>query len=181
MNKQQTNYHRQAGNILPVVVIVGLILGAGYLLMGEDFKLPKLAGEPKLERIEGFPRKIYITDGSERDKKREVITSEEELTQFLNEVDDTGQIQFNSAVNFNREYLLAVSTNLLDEDGHGFKIKKILKDTKDKSLTVVLERKDPDDSCEVEMDPNIWVDFAKIDKTDWKIEFEIVKKVEPCD
>lgn len=172
---------QQAGNALPIIIILGLIIGAGYFLIGDDIKLPKfLNGEPKFERVEGFPKTVYVT--SEKEKKREVITSEEELNNFLNEVDENNQIDFKAEIDFDRKMLIAVSSGYWETDGDKFRIKKIYKDSEDKTLLFSLEEQELGELCEKKIDPNVVVDFAVIDKTDWKIEFEKVKKInEDCE
>lgn len=173
--------NHQAGSVLPVIIILGLILGAGYFLIGEDIKLPKfLNGEPKFERVEGFPKTIYTE--KEMDKKRLVITSEDQLNEFLNYVDENNQIDFNSKVNFNKKMLIAVSSGNFEADESKFKIRRIYKDASKKTLLVSIESEELGDLCERKLDPNIIVDFATIDKTDWTIDFRTESKTnEGCE
>lgn len=166
-------------SIIPLIVIIGLILGAGYLLLGEDIKLPKLNGEPKITRLEGFPTNLGVQ--KDMDKKRITIHNEEELNQFLNEVDSAGLLTTKDNINFDKQILVGASTKTLDEEGHTFKIRKVYKDEESRKLLVSLVRTDPDETCETTKDKNIWIDLVAIDKTDWDIDFELVKKIEDCD
>lgn len=167
-------------NIIPILIILLLIGGAGYFLFGEDLDLPTIKDrKTQITRIEGFPRMIYVDE--ERDKIRTVIKSETELNEFLNQVDAEGNLRVNESVNFNRHYLIGTATKTLEGENHEFKIKKLIRDTDDKTLTVSQERTDPEDECELEGGRNIWVDLVKINKTDWNIEFELVKKKLPCE
>ena len=99
------------------------------------------------------------------------------MNNFLNEVDENNQIDFNTEINFNRKMLIAVSSGYSEVDGNKFRIKKVYKDTEDKTLLFSLEEQELGELCEKRIDPNVVVDFAVIDKTDWKIEFEKVKKI----
>jgi hypothetical protein len=166
-------------NIIPLLIILLLIGGAGYFLFGQDIEIPIEDRKTKITRIEGFPRMMYVDE--EREKIHRVIKSEEGLNNFLNEVDKDGILDFNENVNFNKYFVIATTTETLEGENHEFKIRKIYKDTDDKTLTVSRERIEPEDECKMEGGKNIWIDMIKLRKTDWNIEFEIVKKKLPCD
>jgi len=166
-------------NVIPIIIILLLIGGAGYFLFGQDLEIPIEDRKTQITRVEGFPKMIYVNE--DREKIRKVITSEEELNEFLNEVDKNRELALNTNINFNRHYLMCTATKTLEGENHTFKIKKIYKDTDDKTLTVVQERTDPDEGCKLEGGRNIWVDIVQINKTDWNIDFELVKKILPCE
>jgi hypothetical protein len=166
-------------NIIPLLIILFLIGSAGYFLFGEDLEIPFEDRQTRITRIEGFPQMLYVDE--KRDKVREVITSEEELNEFLNKVDKEGRLNFNKNINFKRKYLIGTATKSLEGENHEFKIKKIYKDTEDKTLTIMQERIEPEDACKIGERENIWIDLIEIRKTDWKIEFELVQKTLPCD
>jgi len=71
-------------NVIPIIIILLLIGGAGYFLFGQDLEIPIEDRKTQITRVEGFPRMIYVSE--DREKVREVITSEEELNEFLSEV-----------------------------------------------------------------------------------------------
>ena len=166
-------------NVIPIIIILLLIGGAGYFLFGQDLEIPIEDRKTQITRLEGFPRMLYVSE--DRKKVRKVIKSEEELNEFLNDVDKNGELTIDTNVNFNRHYLMGAATKTLEGENHTFKIKKIYKDTDDKTLTVVQERTDPDEGCKLEGGQNIWVDIVQINKTDWNIGFELVKKILPCE
>ncbi len=166
-------------NIIPLAIILLLIGAAGYFLFGRDLEIPIEDRRTKITRFENFPQKIYVDE--ERDKMQKVIKSEEELNEFLNEIDVEGKLNFNENVNFNRHYLVAATTKTLDAENYEFKIDKIIKDTDSKKLMISRERVEPEEDCKIEGEKNIWVDFIKINKTDWTIKSELVKKKLPCD
>ena len=166
-------------NIIPLLIILFLIGGTGYLLFGQDIKLPIEDRKTKITRLEGFPQMIYVDE--ERDKIRTIIKSEEELNDFLNQVDKEGRLTLNKKINFDRYYLLGTATETLEGENHTFKIRKIFKDTDAKKLLISQERIDPEKECELEGGNNIWVDLVQINKTDWEIDFELIKKKLPCD
>lgn len=166
-------------NVIPIIIILLLIGGAGYFLFGQDLEITIEDRKTQVTRVEGVPVMLYVSE--DREKVRKVIKSDEELNDFLNEVDKKGELTIDTSVNFNKHYLLGTATKTLEGENHEFKIKKIYKDTDDKRLTVVQERVDPDESCELEGGRNIWVDIVQINKTDWNIDFELVKKILPCE
>lgn len=165
-------------SLIPLVVIIGLILGAGYLLLAGDIKLPKFNNGPQFRRVDGFPTVIYTDKIIE--KQRLVIKSEEELTNFLNAIDPTGLLEVRETINFNKEYLVAATTETEQETNHMVRIKKIYEDKEKGTILVSLRETEAGDTCEVEMDPNVAVDIVAISKTETPIDFERVKQVEEC-
>jgi len=115
------------------------------------------------------------------EKQRRIIKSPEELAEFLNYIDPTGLTEVRDSVNFDREFLLAVSSDLQDETGHKMRIKKVYEDKDAKHLLVLIEETDKGDNCEVEVEGNITADVVAISQTDFEISFDRVKKVENCD
>ncbi len=173
------NHIRLYVSLLPLVIIVILILGAGYMLLEEDLKLPDfLNGEPKIKRLEGFPTSLVVTE--DREKIRKIITNDQELNEFLNDVDPSGLLKVNEKINFDRKLLIGVATKTLDEVDHKFKIKKVYKDKEKKEFLISALEEVPGETCDPDKDKNIWIDLVEIDKTDWKIDFELVKKVVEC-
>lgn len=165
-------------SLIPLVVIIGLILGAGYLLLAGDIKLPKFNNEPKFRRVEGFPTIVYTETVIE--KQRIVIKSEEELTQFLNMIDPTGLLEVREPINFNKEYLIAVTTETEEETGNGVRIKEIYENKEKGNFLVSIREITQGDTCEKELDKNISVDVVAISKTETPFEFDRVKQVEEC-
>lgn len=167
-------------SLLPLIIIVGLVLGAGYLLLGEDVDLPRIfSANPRIKRLEGFPTTLNVTE--DRDKIRLVITNEEELNKFLNSVDNSGLLTLKEKVNFARKVLIGVATKTLEEEDHRFKVRKVYKDKENETLLVSLLQENPGETCNPELDKNIWIDLVEIDKTEWKIDFELVRKTIECE
>jgi hypothetical protein len=167
-------------NLIPVAVLVVLIIGAGYFLLKGEIKFPNFGDDtPEVRRLNGFPTVVY-TD-KEVDKQRVVITSEEQLNQFLNSVDPTGILQLQEKINFDKEILIGASTKTNPTTGTDLKIKKIYQDKEAKKLQVNLRQSEDADTCEIEQDKNIAVDLVAINKTDWQIDFDVYKEVKQCD
>ncbi len=83
MNKKTTTLNI---SLLPIVVIVLLILGAGYFLVKDDIDLSKIFNrEPKVRRLEGFP--VVINTNQILDKQRTLVKSQAELDTFLKAID----------------------------------------------------------------------------------------------
>lgn len=164
-------------SLLPLVIIVLLILGAGFLLLKGDLKFPKFNKGPTVRRLEVTD--VVYTD-KEVQKQRRVIKTQEELNDFLNYVDSTGSLVLKENINFDKEMLIGVSTNPNPETGHKTKIKKIYESADKNKLVVVVEEYEKGKNCTVENDRNVAIDIVAISKTDKEIDFERVKKVEEC-
>lgn len=173
-------------NILPLLIIVLLIAGAGYLLFGQDIKLPKREDKlTKIIRIQGFPARVSV-DG-DREKVRRVITSKKELMDFLAEVDPQKTLKLTDEPDFSKHVVVASSTETLQGTLNSYRIKRIVKDVEDKELTVEQELILPMEECpnkETEEDrvkKSIVVDLIMLNKTTWKIDFDLLKKELPCE
>src|SRR3989339_216016 len=175
-NRQQTTLNM---SMVPLVIILVLIAGAGYMLLRGEIDLSKWTRGFQLRRMEGFPTVIYVD--TEIEKQRLVIRTEEELSKFLNLVDTTGLTILRDPVDFNKEMLIAASTESEKETGHSLKIKKIYEKKDSKTLVVSVLETEKGDNCVLENDPNVSVDMVAISKTDWTIEFERVKRVDSCE
>lgn len=167
-------------NLLPVALLLILIVGAGYLLLNGEIKLPDFFNnEPRVRRLNGLPTVLYTSE--EMDKTRVVIKSEEELQNYLQTVDKTGILQLQEKIDFNKEFLVAASTSTEPYTGSTLKIRKVYQDKEDKKLIVELRHTLKDEACpDLEKDPNIAVDMVALNKTDWGIEFELVKDKKEC-
>lgn len=175
-NKQNTTLNM---SLIPLFILIVLILGAGYLLIQGEIKLPKFNKGPQIRRLEGFPTIIYTETNLE--KQRRVIKNEQELNEFLDYVDESGLVTVNEKINFEKEYLLAVSTETEQETGHTIKVKKVYEDKEDGVLLVYIEETEEGENCEPESDPNIALDIVAITKVDQEFTFDKVKKVKNCD
>jgi len=175
INKEQATLRI---SLIPLVILIGIILFAGYFLMEGEIKLPKFRKGPQIKRLEGFPTIIY-TD-KDLEKQRRIIKSEEELSEFLNYIDDSHLLTVKENINFEKEYLIAVSTETEDETDHEIKVRKVYADKNDETLLISVRERIPGKDCETEKDRNVPVDIVSISKTNWKIEFEKVKEVREC-
>ncbi len=174
-NKTHTLYI----SLLPILLILGIIVGAGYMLMKGEFKLPKLTKDiTEVRRLEGFPTVVKTT--KVMDKQRVIITNDTELNNFLNEIDPSGQLVLNDNIDFEKEILIGATTETLQTTGYTFKVKKIYANKEDETLTISLRETKSGDTCIVENETNVAVDLVAITKTDWKINFERVKEIAEC-
>jgi len=175
-SKQHLNLNM---SLLPLAIIVVLILGVGYFLLKGEIKLPQFNSGPQIRRLTGFP--VTVNTSAVLEKKRLVITNEQELTQFLNSIDSSGTLVLKDKINFDKEFVIAASTSTNDETGHSLKIKKVYEDKKDNSLTVSIEELGLGKYCELNPVKNVVVDLVAISKTDAKISFERAKKNVDCE
>ncbi len=167
-------------SLLPLFIIIILILGAGYFLMVDEIKLPKFNKGPQIRRIEGFPTTVVVDQDTKMDKQRLVIQVDHELDTFLNNVDKTGMLTMREKIDFNKEYVIAVGSEVENADGHRIKIRKVYEDKENKKLLVSIVETYPGEKCVVDMVPHVAVDLVAINKTDWTIDFERVKDTEEC-
>ena len=179
MDKQYSQKAELRVSLIPLVILIGLILGAGYFLLQGEIILPKFNKGPTIKRLEGFPTIATIDKVIE--KQRRVIKSEEELNEFLNLVDSNGLLQLKDDVNFEKELILAVSSATNDETGHRIKIRKVYEDSKSKKIIVQVEETEQGDTCKKEPSSNIAIDMVSLSKTDWQIKFDKIIKNEECD
>jgi hypothetical protein len=165
-------------SLIPLVLILAVILGAGYFLVQGDIKFPSFDDTPQINRLDGFPTVIYTDEDLE--KERKVIRTQEELAEFLNMIDKTGLTQLREQVSYDKEFLLAVSSESEMQVGHTLKIKKVYINDEDNLLTVQIEETFPGKTCELEEDKHIAVDIVSISQTEHEIRFDRIKKIEEC-
>lgn len=167
-------------SLLPLFVIIILIIGAGYFLLVDEIKLPKFNRGPQVRRIEGFPTNVVVDQNVTTEKKRLVLQAEHELDTFLNEIDSSGMLTMREKVDFNKEYVIAVTSSVENAETHRIKVRKVYEDKANNTLLVSIVETFPGDSCMVDVSPHIAVDLVAINKTDWNINFERVTDTEEC-
>lgn len=181
--KKTIQQNKMAGiSALPLIIILGLILGAGYFLLQGEVNLDFLKPDNTLElrRIEDFPS--IVTTGDETiNKQRTIIKSEKELIGFLSNIDKTNQLTFSEKIDFDKEILVAVSTKPFENTGYKAKIRRIYVDKEKESLLVSTKITMPGETCVTEPDLTIGVDIVAIDKTDMEIDFETQRTTNFCD
>jgi hypothetical protein len=183
MSKQTRQENRMAGiSALPLIIILGLIFGAGYLLLqGEvDLNIFKPNNTLELRRIDDFPG-IVTTGNEDIEKQRLIIKTEEELIEFLANIDKTNQLAFSEKIDFEKEMLIGVSTKPFENTGYSAKIRKIYINKEEESLLVSTKITIPGETCVTEPDLTIGVDIVAIDKTDMEIDFETQRTTDFCD
>lgn len=169
-------------SILPVAIIVLIILGAAFFLMRGEFELPSFGKkETEVTRIDGYPSTIYTNVAIE--KQRRVIKSAEELSDFLSTVDPERMYTPDiNGIDFNKTYLIGVSTETDEESGTVLRIKRVIEDKENNSLTISIEEIKPGENCPVDLQSNLSVDIVALNKTDKTIEFDrVTKQGEACE
>jgi len=167
-------------SFLPIILILILIFGAGFLLIEGEVKLPWMRNDNTLEvrRLEGFPTTVWTKEPLT--KQRVVIKSQKELETFLRNSDPEGNLALGEKIDFENEYLLGVSSETEETEGNDLKVKKVYIDKDLNTLKVSIRQYKPGDTCTYDIDPNAPVDLVAIGKTDSKIEFETVKETQEC-
>jgi len=175
--------NKSSMNFVPVILIFVLISGAGYLLLKDTLKLPWFRDDNTVEitRLEGFPR-AWETQKDIK-KVRRVIKSEAELKEFFayaDMVDDTSLNAILNKVDFDKEFLLGVTSDTQEETEGLIRIKRVEIDKVKKKLFVDVIQYKPDATCVPEVKSNILVDIVKISKSDNEIGFDVVKENRSC-
>lgn len=165
-------------NLVPAFIIVGLAV-VFYFAFMTDSSILNINRAPEVRRINGFPTTAYTEDDVE--KVRKIITSEEELSQFLNEVDDSGYLIMREEIDFDKELLLAVTTSTSEFEDKKIKIRKLYEDKDENTLLVSIRETELGESCEKIENKNVGLDIVAISHTTRKIKFERVKEVQECD
>lgn len=168
-------------SFLPILILLGVIVGAGYFLTEGELKLPGSSDKLNVRRLENYPREVLTT--KILDKQRLVIDNQKDLDTFLSSIDSSNKpLEINENINFDKEVVLVSATSTQETDGYKMKIDKIFVDEVANSLLASIELTEPGDSCaeKVEKATNVWVDIVTIKKTDKEIEFERVKKIVEC-
>ena len=175
-NKQNTILNM---SLLPLAIILILILGVGYFLLQGEIKLPKFNKGPQIGRLENFPTVLDTTKDME--KTRKVLKSEAELDEFLNTIDGDNQLVVKDKINWDKQYVIAVTTSTNEESGHKIKIAKAYENKTDMKLIISVTETEMGEGCDVDKEKNIAVDLVTITKTDYTIEFERKKNFELCE
>jgi hypothetical protein len=165
-------------NLIPLFILIGLVIVI-YFVFLSDSELFQLDKKLEVRRLNGFPAVAY-TD-KELEKQRLVITTEEELIEFLNYVDESGYLIVREDIDFNKEMLLGVSTDVNEIEGHTIKIRKLYEDRDSNTLLVSLRETEPGSTCEIIPNKNVAVDLVAIDLTGMNVDFERVKEVKECE
>jgi len=167
-------------SIIPLALIVILILGAGYLMTKGDIKIPGFT-EQNLEfrRLDNFP--TSIPTGIQTEKQRLILKSREELDTFLASIDDSGFLSVDEVIDFDNEFVIAVSTQTREMEGYTLKIRRIFEKREDGTLIVSVRDRRPGKNCVDEEYSNISADLVAVSKTNKVISFQSIKDIYECD
>jgi predicted RNA-binding protein with PUA-like domain len=166
-------------SMIPLVIIVALILGAGFLLLKGEINFKKIFNpSPQIRRIQGFPTIVYRDTAPA--KVRAIIKSQDDLNAFLKQADTTGLLTFKDSVNFNREMLIGVTSDFYTTSDRSIRIKKVYENADKDALVVSIDEFVMDNDCETDKSNYISVDMIAITKTTKPIKFERVKHVTQC-
>ena len=160
------------GGTLPLIILLGLIVGAGYFLLQGDLNLSFLKPKTNVEvrRLDDYP--ITVSVEQDMRKIQTVIKSDEELISFLASIDKTNALTVNEKINFDKEYLIGITSKTLKKTGNEFKIKKVYIDKEKGGLLVSSRLRKPGDDCITTDEMNMIVDIVVISKTDKEVQYE---------
>lgn len=145
--------------------------------MKDDIDLSKIFNrEPQVRRLDGFP--TVINTNQVIDKQRMLIKTQAELETFLKTIDPTGITTLPEKIDFEKEYLIGVSTKTLNNTGTSLKVRKLYEDKEDKKLLASIKQEVPNEKCPVNPQLNIVADLVAISKTDFAIDYELIKEIQ---
>lgn len=165
-------------SLIPLAIILLLILGVGSFLLKDEVKLPNFNKEPTITRLADYPTTVATTKKME--KQRKVITSNDQLNEFLNSIDENGLLKVQEKIDFDKDIVIAAVTDTNEYKGVKLKIRKVYEDKAKKKLLVLIEETVPGEKCTPEPGMNVAVDIITLSKTDWNISFDKVTKTLEC-
>ena len=167
---------------LPLIILLGLLVGAGYFLLQGDVKLPFLNDDDAVEvrRLDSYPAKVTLPASEEKDKTEMIIKSEDELVTFLAAADPASTLTLNEKIDFDREYLIGTTSKTLKTSGYEFKTRRVYEDKEKQELTVSSLMRQPADDCIVNEEFSMFVDLIAISKTNKTVNFETVTETYTC-
>jgi hypothetical protein len=180
MNNTKKQLSAAGTGTVPLIIILGLIIGAGYFLLQGDIKLTFLEDRKNVEvrRLNEYP--VTVPLDSEIEKIHSIIKSEDELINFLASIDKTNALTVDEKIDFDKEYLIGVTSKALTKGGNEFRIKKVYIDKEKDELLVSSRLKKPSDNCVTTDELNIIVDIVAISKTDQEVKYETLIETFTC-
>ena len=180
VSMSKKNQNMNGMGTLPLIVLLGLILGAGYFLLQGDLDLSFLEDKTNVEvrRLDDYP--ITVPVEQEMEKKQAVIKSDEELISFLASIDKTNALTVNEKIDFEKEYLIGVSSKTLKKGSNEFKVRKVYIDKEKDELLVSSQLRKPSDDCITTDEMNMVVDIVAISKTDKEVKYETLIETFTC-
>ena len=165
--------------LIPLVLIVVLISVLGVILWKENI-LDLFKPYPyALTRVDNFPA-IIETTNKVADKKRLVVSSQEEFDKVINElVSDKSKIKI-PTVDFSKKRLIIASTETNDTTGYSVKIRSVIKDDQTKKLDAIVTFTKPGETCINEEKNNIGIDMVTVEKNDYEVTFDRENKTKEC-
>lgn len=165
--------------LIPLVVIVVLITVLGIILWKENI-LDLFKPYPyALTRIDNFPTVVETTN-KVVDKKRLVVSSQEEFEKIMEELlSDKSKINL-PAVDFSKNRVIIASTETNETTGYSAKISSVVKDEQNKKLNTIITFTKPGETCINEEKTNVAIDIVTIEKNDFEVTFDRETKTKEC-
>ncbi len=165
--------------LIPLIIIVVLISGLGVILWKENIMDLFKPYPYALTRIDNFPTVIETTN-KVADKKRVVVSSQDEFEKVINElVSDRSKISL-PTVDFNNNRLIIAATETNETTGYSVKISSVVKDEQNKKLNTIVTFTKPGESCINDDKTNIAIDLVTIEKNDFEVSFDRQTKTKEC-
>jgi len=165
--------------LIPLVIIVALIAVLGLILWKENI-LDLFKPYPyALARIENFPAVVETTN-KVSDKKRLVVSSQEEFDKVIDElISDKSKVKLPS-VDFSQNRVVIASTETNETTGYSVKISSVIKDEQNKKLNTIVTFTKPGETCINEEKTNVALDIVTIEKNDFEVTFDRETKTKEC-
>jgi hypothetical protein len=165
--------------LIPLVVIIVLISVLGVILWKENI-LDLFKPYPyALTRIDNFPA-VVETSNKVTDKKRLVVSSQEEFDKVISELlSDKSKLNLPS-VDFSKNRVVIAATETNETTGYSVKISSVIKDEQNKKLNTIVTFTKPGETCINEEKPNVAIDIVTIEKNDFEVTFDRETKTKEC-
>jgi len=165
--------------LIPLVVIVVLITVLGVILWKENI-LDLFKPYPyALTRIDNFPAVVETTN-KVTDKKRLVVSSQEEFDKVMGELlSDKSKVKL-PTVDFSKNRVIVASTETNETTGYSVKISSVIKDEQNKKLNTIITFTKPGETCINEEKTNVAIDVVTIEKNDFEVTFDRETKTKEC-
>jgi len=132
-----------------------------------------------LTRIDNFPAVVETTN-KVTDKKRLVVSSQEEFDKVMGELlSDKSKVKL-PTVDFSKNRVIVASTETNETTGYSVKISSVIKDEQNKKLNTIITFTKPGETCINEEKTNVAIDVVTIEKNDFEVTFDRETKTKEC-
>ncbi|NBO17313.1 MAG: hypothetical protein EBV07_00250, partial [Proteobacteria bacterium] len=132
-----------------------------------------------LTRVDNFPA-VVETANKVTDKKRIVISTQEEFDKVLNELlSDKTKVKI-PTIDFDKNRVIIAASETNETTGYSVKISSVIKDDQNKKLNTIVTFTKPGETCINEEKTNVAIDMVTVEKNDFEVEFDRETRTKEC-